>query len=301
MISAQAVKELRDMTGAGMMDCKKALTEANGDMEKAVEVLRERGLAAAAKKSGRIAAEGVVATYVSEDKKSAAMVEFNCETDFVSANEAFTGLASDIAALVAKSEVSSIEDVKALTLGEATVQDAVTNLIAKLGENMSLRRYVKIDAKDGVIASYIHMGGKIGVLVETASENATDEVANVARDVAMHVAALNPKYLDKTSVDEETIEKEKEIYRVQALNEGKPANIVEKMVLGRVQKFLKEVCLVEQQFVKNPDLTITGYLKEESKKFGSIAIKSFARFEKGEGIEKEEVDFAAEVAAQMKK
>ena len=301
MISAQAVKELRDMTGAGMMDCKKALTEANGDMEKAVEVLRERGLAAAAKKSGRIAAEGVVATYVSEDKKSAAMVEFNCETDFVSANEAFTGLASDIAALVAKSEVSGIEDVKALTLGEATVQDAVTNLIAKLGENMSLRRYVKIDAKDGVIASYIHMGGKIGVLVETASENATDEVANVARDVAMHVAALNPKYLDKTSVDEETIEKEKEIYRVQALNEGKPANIVEKMVLGRVQKFLKEVCLVEQQFVKNPDLTITGYLKEESKKFGSIAIKSFARFEKGEGIEKEEVDFAAEVAAQMKK
>jgi elongation factor Ts len=301
MISAQAVKELRDMTGAGMMDCKKALTEANGDMEKAVEVLRERGLAAAAKKSGRIAAEGVVATYVSEDKKSAAMVEFNCETDFVSANEAFTGLASDIAALVAKSEVSSIEDVKALTLGEATVQDAVTALIAKLGENMSLRRYVKINAHDGVIASYIHMGGKIGVLVETASENATDEVANVARDIAMHVAALNPKYLDKTSVDEETIEKEKEIYRVQALNEGKPANIVEKMVLGRVQKFLKEVCLVEQQFVKNPDLTITGHLKEESKKFGSIAIKSFARFEKGEGIEKEEVDFAAEVAAQMKK
>lgn len=301
MISAQAVKELRDMTGAGMMDCKKALTEANGDMEKAVEVLRERGLAAAAKKSGRIAAEGVVATYVSEDRKSAAMVEFNCETDFVSANEAFSGLANEIAALVAKNEVSSIEDVKALALGEATVQDAVTALIAKLGENMSLRRYVKIDAKDGVVASYIHMGGKIGVLVETASENATDEVANVARDVAMHVAALNPKYLDKTSVDEETIEKEKEIYRVQALNEGKPANIVEKMILGRVQKFLKEVCLVEQQFVKNPDLTITGYLKEESKKFGSIAIKSFARFEKGEGIEKEEVDFAAEVAAQMKK
>ncbi|ETA82002.1 translation elongation factor Ts [Youngiibacter fragilis] len=301
MISAQAVKELRDMTGAGMMDCKKALTEANGDMEKAVEVLRERGLAAAAKKSGRIAAEGVVATYVSEDKKSAAMVEFNCETDFVSANEAFSGLANEIAALVAKNEVSSIEDVKALTLGEATVQDAVTALIAKLGENMSLRRYVKIEAKDGVVASYIHMGGKIGVLVETASENATDEVANVARDVAMHVAALNPKYLDKTSVDAETIEKEKEIYRVQALNEGKPANIVEKMVLGRVQKFLKEVCLVEQQFVKNPDLTITGYLKEESKKLGSIAIKSFARFEKGEGIEKEEVDFAAEVAAQMKK
>lgn len=299
MISAQVVKELREKTGAGMMDCKKALTESNGDLEKAVDILREKGLAAAAKKSGRVAAEGVVAAYVSEDKKSAGLVEFNCETDFVSANEAFSGLASVIAELVAKNDVATIEDVKALKLNDGTVQDAVNALIAKLGENMSLRRFEKIHAEDGLVAAYIHMGGKIGVLVQVKSENASDEVSNVARDVAMHVAALNPQFLDKTSVDADTIEREKEIYRVQALNEGKPANIVEKMVLGRVNKFLKEVCLVEQQFVKNPDLTIAGFLKEESKKHGDIQLVKFTRFEKGEGIEKEEVDFAAEVAAQL--
>lgn len=299
MISAQVVKELREKTGAGMMDCKKALTESNGDLEKAVDILREKGLAAAAKKSGRVAAEGVVAAYVSEDKKSAGLVEFNCETDFVSANEAFSGLASVIAELVAKNDVATIEDVKALKLNDGTVQDAVNALIAKLGENMSLRRFEKIHAEDGLVAAYIHMGGKIGVLVQVKSENTSDEVSNVARDVAMHVAALNPQFLDKTSVDADTIEREKEIYRVQALNEGKPANIVEKMVLGRVNKFLKEVCLVEQQFVKNPDLTIAGFLKEESKKHGDIQLVKFTRFEKGEGIEKEEVDFAAEVAAQL--
>lgn len=299
MISAQVVKELREKTGAGMMDCKKALTESNGDLEKAVDILREKGLAAAAKKSGRVAAEGVVAAYVSEDKKSAGLVEFNCETDFVSANEAFSGLASVIAELVAKNDIATIEEVKALKLNDGTVQDAVNALIAKLGENMSLRRFEKIHAEDGLVAAYIHMGGKIGVLVQVKSENASDEVSNVARDVAMHVAALNPQFLDKTSVDADTIEREKEIYRVQALNEGKPANIVEKMVLGRVNKFLKEVCLVEQQFVKNPDLTIAGFLKEESKKHGDIQLVKFTRFEKGEGIEKEEVDFAAEVAAQL--
>lgn len=299
MISAQVVKELREKTGAGMMDCKKALTEANGDLEKAVDILREKGLAAAAKKSGRVAAEGVVAAYVSEDKKSAGLVEFNCETDFVSANEAFSGLANEIAELVAKNEVTSVEDIKALKLNDGTVQDAINALIAKLGENMSLRRFEKINAEDGLVAAYIHMGGKIGVLVQVKSENTSDEVSNVARDVAMHVAALNPQFLDKTSVDADTIEREKEIYRVQALNEGKPANIVEKMVLGRVNKFLKEVCLVEQQFVKNPDVTIAGFLKEESKKHGDIQLVKFTRFEKGEGIEKEEVDFAAEVAAQL--
>lgn len=299
MISAQVVKELREKTGAGMMDCKKALTESNGDLEKAIDILREKGLAAAAKKSGRVAAEGVVAAYVSEDKKSAGLVEFNCETDFVSANEAFSGLASEIAELVAKNDVTSVEDIKALKLNDGTVQDAINALIAKLGENMSLRRFEKINAEDGLVAAYIHMGGKIGVLVQVKSENTSDEVSNVARDVAMHVAALNPQFLDKTSVDADTIEREKEIYRVQALNEGKPANIVEKMVLGRVNKFLKEVCLVEQQFVKNPDLTIAGFLKEESKKHGDIQLVKFTRFEKGEGIEKEEVDFAAEVAAQL--
>lgn len=301
MISAQAVKELREKTGAGMMDCKKALTEAAGDMEKAIDILREKGLASAAKKSGRVASEGVIATFVSEDKKSGSIIELNCETDFVSANVDFVKLASEIAEVAAKSDAKDIEEVKALPLNGATVQDAVTGLIAKLGENMNLRRFVKFNAPEGLVASYIHMGGKIGVVVQVKSDNTTDEVTSVARDIAMHIAALNPAFLDQTSVDPETIEREKEIYRVQAINEGKPANIVEKMIGGRVNKFFKEVCLVNQQFVKNPDLSIAAYLKEESKKHGNIEVVGFTRFEKGEGIEKEEVDFAAEVAAQMGK
>lgn len=299
MISAQAVKELRDKTGAGMMDCKKALTEANGDIEKAIDVLREKGLASAAKKSGRVASEGVIATYVSEDMKKAAIIELNCETDFVSANTAFIDLANSIAKIVAESDVQTMDEVKALPYEGATVQDAVTGLIAKLGENMNLRRFEKINAPDGVVSSYIHMGGKIGVLVQVKSEQATEAVATVGRDVAMHVAALNPQFLDNTSVDADTITREREIYRVQALNEGKPEKIVDKMVDGRINKFFKEVCLVNQMFVKNPDLSIQAFVNEESKKHGKIELVKFVRFEKGEGIEKEEVDFAAEVAAQM--
>jgi len=293
------VKELRDKTGAGMMDCKKALTEAEGDMEKAIDVLREKGLASAAKKSGRIASEGVIATFISEDKKNASIIELNCETDFVSANADFIATANAIAEVVAKSEVKDLDEVKALTLNGATVQDAVTDLIAKLGENMNLRRYVKFNSPDGLVASYIHMGGKIGVLVQVKAEKASDEVSNVARDIAMHIAALNPTFLDQTSVDADTIEREKEIYRVQAINEGKPANIAEKMVGGRLNKFFKESCLVNQMFVKNSDLSVSDYVKGESKKFGNIEITNFIRFEKGEGIEKAEVDFAAEVAAQL--
>ncbi|SDH88358.1 translation elongation factor Ts [Proteiniclasticum ruminis] len=299
MISAQAVKELRDKTGAGMMDCKKALTQAEGDLEKAVDILREKGLASAAKKSGRVAAEGVIATYVSDDLKNASIIELNCETDFVSANEAFVALANDIAKAVAESNVDSLEAVKALPYGDATIQDAITALIAKLGENMNLRRYEKMEAPAGLVSSYIHMGGKIGVLVQVDAENASQEVASVAKDVAMHVAALNPQFLDNSSVDADTIEREREIYRVQALNEGKPEKIVDKMVDGRINKFFKEVCLVNQMFVKNPDLSIEAFVKEESKKLGNIKLVKFVRFEKGEGIEKEEVDFAAEVAAQM--
>ncbi|HSR03073.1 MAG TPA: translation elongation factor Ts [Proteiniclasticum sp.] len=299
MISAQAVKELRDKTGAGMMDCKKALTQAEGDMEKAIDVLREKGLASAAKKSGRVASEGVIATFVSEDMKNASMIELNCETDFVSANADFIKLANGIAKVAAENTVENLDEVKALPYEGATVQDAVTTLIAKLGENMNLRRYEKIEAPEGLVSSYIHMGGKIGVLVQVKSENVNNQVATVARDVAMHVAALNPLFLDNTSVDADTIEREKEIYRVQALNEGKPAKIVEKMVDGRINKFFKEVCLVDQMFVKNPDLSIQAFVNQEAKKLGNIELVKFVRFEKGEGIEKEEVDFAAEVAAQM--
>jgi elongation factor Ts len=299
VISAQAVKELRDKTGAGMMDCKKALTQAEGDMEKAIDVLREKGLASAAKKSGRIASEGVIATFVSEDMKSASMIELNCETDFVSANADFISIANGIAKVVAENTVENLDEVKALPYEGATVQDAVTNLIAKLGENMNLRRYEKIEAPEGLVSSYNHMGGKIGVLVQVKSENTDIQVATVARDVAMHVAALNPLFLDNTSVDADTIEREKDIYRVQAINEGKPEKIVEKMVDGRINKFFKEVCLVDQMFVKNPDLSIQAFVNQEAKKLGSIELVKFVRFEKGEGIEKEEVDFAAEVAAQV--
>ncbi len=299
MISAKIVKELRDSTGAGMMDCKKALTEANGDMEVAVAVLREKGLASAAKKSGRIASEGVIATFVSEDRKSAAMIELNCETDFVSANADFIQLANDIAKLAAENNVETIEDVKELTYNGKTVQTAVLDLIAKLGENMNLRRFDKMETVDGLVSSYIHMGGKIGVLVQVKSENNTPEVSSVARDVAMHVAALNPLFLDRTSVDDKTIQSEREIYRAQALNEGKPEKIVDKMVDGRINKYFKEVCLLNQVFVKNPDFSVEKYVADESKKQGKIELVKFSRFEKGEGIEKEEVDFAAEVAAQM--
>lgn len=299
MISAKAVKELRDKTGAGMMDCKKALTQANGDMEEAIAVLREKGLASAAKKSGRIASEGVIATFVSEDRKNAAMIELNCETDFVSANADFIQLANDIAKLAATNTVETIEDVKELSYNGKTVQDAVTTLISKLGENMNLRRFEKMSSPEGLVSSYIHMGGKIGVLVQVNAEKNTEEVSSVARDVAMHVAALNPEFLDRTSVDEKTIQGEREIYRAQALNEGKPEKIVDKMVDGRINKFFKEVCLVNQVFVKNPDFTVEKYVADQSKKHGKIELVKFTRFEKGEGIEKEEVDFAAEVAAQM--
>lgn len=299
MISAKAVKELRDQTGAGMMDCKKALTQANGNMEEALAVLRERGLASAAKKSGRVASEGLIATFVTEERTHAAMIELNCETDFVSANADFIQLANDIAKLTAENNVETVEDVKALAYNGTTVQDAITALISKLGENMNLRRMEKLDAPDGLVSSYIHMGGKIGVLVQVKSENNTPEVSSVARDVAMHVAALNPQFLDRTSVDEKTIQTEREIYRAQALNEGKPEKIIDKMVEGRINKYYKEVCLVNQVFVKNPDFTVEKYIANEAKSLGKIEVVKFTRFEKGEGIEKEEVDFAAEVAAQM--
>lgn len=299
MITAQMVKELRDRTGAGMMDSKKALQAADGDMEKAIEILREKGLAQQAKKAGRIASEGVIATYVSEDMKSAGMVEFNCETDFVSAGEEFIKTAESFAKVAAESDATSVEELKNEKVGEFTIDQVVAELIAKIGENMNVRRFEKFVSEDGLIASYTHMNGKIGVLVQVKSDNVNDDVKKVARDVAMHVAATNPLFLSKDQVDAETLEKEKEIYRVQALNEGKPANIVEKMVMGRISKYYKEVCLLEQPFVKNPDQTVTQYVKDSSKEFGAIEIVKFARFEKGEGIEKKQEDFAAEVAAQM--
>ncbi|BDR66901.1 elongation factor Ts [Clostridium tetani] len=303
MITAKMVKELREITGAGMMDCKKALTETNGDTEKAVEVLREKGLAAAAKKSGRIAAEGLVETYIAEDKKNASIVEVNCETDFVAANEEFKGLVANIAKQAANTkaeDVDSFVEEKYIGSEEGTIKDAVTALVAKLGENMSVRRFKQLSVENGIIESYIHGDGKIGVLVELECEKESEVLSEVAKDVAMQVAAVNPPFLDRTFVDEETLDKEREIYRVQALNEGKPEKIVDKMVEGRIQKYYKENCLVEQVWVRNSDYTIDKYVKEKSKEVGAdIKVADFVRFEKGEGIEKKEEDFAEEVKKQM--
>lgn len=298
MITAQAVKELRERTGAGMMDCKKALTETNGDMEKAVEVLREKGLAAAAKKAGRVAAEGIVKTFISEDMKKGAMVEVNCETDFVADNAEFIEFAGKVAEMAANNNVSTVEELVALKYNDdKTVQEVLTELIAKIGENMTVRRFEKVAVENGVVQSYIHGGGRIGVLVQLACDSNSSELTQVAKDVCMQIAAANPLFLSENEVDSKALETEKEIYRAQALNEGKPEKIVEKMVEGRIKKYYKEVCLLNQPWIKDADKSISKYLEEKSKEVGSpITVQKYFRFERGEGIEKKEENFAEEVA-----
>ena len=298
MITAQAVKELRERTGAGMMDCKKALTETNGDMEKAVEVLREKGLAAAAKKAGRVAAEGIVKTFISEDMKKGAMVEVNCETDFVADNAEFIEFAGKVAEMAANNDVSTVEELVALKYNDdKTVQEVLTELIAKIGENMTVRRFEKVAVENGVVQSYIHGGGRIGVLVQLACDSNSSELTQVAKDVCMQIAAANPLFLSENEVYSKALETEKEIYRAQALNEGKPEKIVEKMVEGRIKKYYKEVCLLNQPWVKDADKSISKYLEEKSKEVGSpITVQKYFRFERGEGIEKKEENFAEEVA-----
>ena len=302
-ISAQLVKELREMTGAKMMDCKKALVQTEGDIEKAIEFLREKGLADAAKKSGRVAAEGIVKTYISEDKKKGSVVEFNCETDFVAANDEFIAFAERLAEMAVETGVETVEALLNEKFdAETTVSDALKALIAKLGENMTVRRFTTFAIENGLVKSYIHGGGRIGVLVEVACDTASDVLDEVAKEVCMQIAAANPLFLSEDQVDSASIEKEKEIYRVQALNEGKPENIVEKMVEGRIKKYYKEVCLLDQLWVKDNDKTIAKFLAEKSKEVGSpITVTRFVRYERGEGIEVEKVDFAAEVAAQIGK
>jgi len=302
-ISAQLVKELREMTGAKMMDCKKALVETEGNLDKAVEFLREKGLADAAKKSGRVAAEGVVKTYIAEDKKSGAVLEFNCETDFVALNEEFVGFADKLAKMVTETSVTTVEELLNEKFeGESTTSESLKALIAKLGENMTVRRFTKFSLEKGIVNSYIHGGGRIGVLVEVSCEKDSEVLEEVGKEVCMQIAAANPLFLSKDDVDTESMEKEKEIYRVQALNEGKPENIVEKMVVGRIQKYFKEVCLLEQLWVKDGDKSINKFLEEKSKEVGSpITVTKFVRYERGEGIEVEKVDFAEEVARQMGK
>jgi len=303
MITAQSVKELREKTGAGMMNCKKALTETDGDIEKAVELLREKGLAAAAKKAGRVAAEGLVKTYISDDKKKASIVEVNCETDFVAANDQFIAFVDKMAEFVVDTTANTVEELANVKFdGDKTVQESLTELIATLGENMTVRRFEKFSVEKGALQTYTHGGGRIGVVVELACENDSEVLTEVAKELCMQVAATNPLFLNKDKVDNDFIEKEKEIYRVQALNEGKPENIVDKMVIGRIQKYYKEICLLEQPWVKDADKSITKFVEEKAKVAGSpITVTKFIRFERGEGIEKIVEDFAEEVARQMGK
>ncbi len=292
MVTASQVKDLREKTGAGMMDCKKVLTETDGDMEKAIELLRERGIAKAAKKSSRVAAEGLVASYVSEDGKVGAVVEVNAETDFVGKNEEFKNFVNDVAKQIVEKNPANVEELlgqESIAEAGKTVQEVLTNKIATIGENMTIRRFERF-VSNGIVGSYIHGEGKIGVLVDM--ENATPELA---KDICLQIAAAKPEFLNRESVTPERVEKEMEILKAQAMNEGKPAEIAEKMVQGRINKFYGEICLMEQEFVKDPDMKINKLLESKGAK-----INNFARLEKGEGIEKVEENFAEEVAKQIK-
>lgn len=289
-ITAALVKELRERTGAGMMDCKKALTAVEGDMDKAIDFLREKGLAAAAKKASRVAAEGIVASYISEDNKVGVIVEVNCETDFVAKTDNFKELVDAVAAHIAATNPADMDALMASELGGKAVSALVTESIAKIGENISIRRFARYEVAEGTVAAYIHGGGKIGVLVNMKGGN-----AELGKDIAMQVAAANPSYLNREQVPAAELEHEKEVLTEQARNEGKPENIIEKMVIGRIQKYYKEVCLVDQEFVKDPDQTIAKLLKANN-----AEVVEFARFQLGEGIEKKQEDFAAEVMAQIK-
>lgn len=299
-VTASMVKELREMTGAGMMDCKKILVEADGNMDKAIELLREKGLAKAAKKAGRVAAQGLVKFAISEDGTKAAMVEVNSETDFVAKNEEFIIFVEGLAKLALNNEASDLEAFSALPFEGSTVKDVLTEKIAKIGENMNIRRFTRMDQTGVKYVGYLHGNGKIGVVVGLETEAPISDVSVCGKDVAMQVASMNPKFLDESQVDPEYLENEKKILVQQALNEGKSADIVEKMVTGRLKKELKETCLVEQKFVKDNDLTVKQYVENTAEEIGkSIKVVSMARYEVGEGIEKKEENFAEEVAKQM--
>lgn len=283
-ISAKDVKELREKTGCGMMDCKKALTEAGGDIEKAAEILREKGLASAVKKAGRIAAEGIVAAYKEGDV--AVLLEVNCETDFVAKTEQFKSLVNDIAKIIVKEAPADVDALMAAPCEAGTVEDMMKNAVATIGENMKIRRFARVE---GFTDTYIHLGGKIGVLVQTDVE----PDAAAIHDVAMQIAAARPTYISKEDVDANEIAHEKEILRAQALNEGKPEKIVDKMVEGRIQKYYKEVCLLEQPFVKDDDMSVAKMIG------GRFQVLKFVRYEMGEGLEKRNENFAEEIQKQM--
>ena len=294
--TAKDVMKLREMTGCGMMDCKKALTETDGDMDKAVEFLREKGLATAAKKAGRIASEGIVKTYMTDDKKIAVLVEVNSETDFVAKNAEFLAFVDVVAKAVADNNPADVEALKALTVDGATIGDTLTALIAKIGENMNIRRFARVE---GNVCTYLHAAGRIGVLVEAEGALDTEDKYEAARDVAMQVAAINPMYLSKDTVPEADVEHEKGIILAQMKedpkNANKPENILEKMLGGKINKFFEQNCLLQQAFVKDDKQVVEKYLASKG-----VKLVNFVRFEKGEGLEKREDDFAAEVASMAK-
>lgn len=297
MASMKDIKELRERTGAGVLDCKKALEKKDGDIEAAVEYLREKGIAAAAKKSGRIAAEGKVNVMINETKKKGIIVEVNSETDFVAKNENFQELVDSISEHLMQTEVESVDEVLAekwYKIDDKDVSTIIKEAIASIGENINLRRFVMLTT-EGFLQGYIHLGGKIGVLVDLDAEY-NEENERLAKDLAMHVAASNPEFLTRDDVNEEVLEKEKAIYREQMLNEGKPENIIDRIVEGKIEKFYEQICLIEQPFVRDTDITVGELLKEKN-----IKVNNFIRYELGEGIQKKEEDFAAEVMKEVKK
>ena len=300
-ITASMVKELREMTNAGMMDCKKALKETNGDMAKAADYLREKGLAAAAKKASRIAAEGLVGSYFCEKCNAAALVEVNCETDFVAKTDEFKALVEDICIQVIAANPADVDALLASKFVKdetQTIADLITAKVATIGEKITVRRFARYAAENGMVDTYIHMGGKVGVMVELSCEEKTDALVEVAHDVALQIAAASPvapEYVRRSEVRADHLEHEKEILAAQARNEGKPEKIIEKMVIGRVNKFYQEVCLLEQPFVKDPDMTVEKMIAAKAK--GADVIR-FVRYKMGEGLEKRVDDLAAEVAAQ---
>ena len=305
-VTSAMVKELRERTSAGMMDCKKALVESDGDMDKAIEWLREKGLSQAAKKASRIAAEGAVAQYISEDGTVGALVEVNCETDFVANTDNFKKFANGVAkhiALANPADVDAMMAQKFVDDESKTINDMVSDATVAIGEKISIRRFERYETT-GVISTYIHMGGKVGVMVEVATDDngkQNDDVKTFAHDLALQIAAARPEAVRREEVDVEKLNKEKEILRAQALNEGKPEKIVERMVEGRIEKYYKEVCLLEQPFVKDGDKTIKALMTEVAKAAdASLDIVKFVRFERGEGIEKRKDDLAGEIAAMMK-
>ena len=303
-ITAGMVKELREMTGAGMMDCKKALTETNGDMDAAVEFLRKNGQAKAEKKAGRIAAEGIVKTVVKDDK-AAAIVEVNSETDFVAKNEEFQGFVEGVVNQVVENNPADMDAFMAEPWAadtSKTVKDALVEKIAVIGENLNIRRFERVDAENGCVVSYIHGGGRIGVLVVADTDVVNDEIKGCLKNVAMQVAAMSPKYVSRDEVSQEFMDHEKEILLAQAKKENpeKPDNIIEKMITGRLNKEMKEVCLLDQVYVQDSDLTVAKYVEKVAKENNAkVTVTKFVRYETGEGIEKKEENFAEEVAKQM--